>query len=60
MAAIHQDTSDDREVVREKLEEVFGVRCLYFKQSLTSNVIYAYILEHLTLMLSRSLNLLQW
>lgn len=60
MAAIHQDTSDDREVVREKLEEVFGVWCLYFKQSLTFNVIYAYILEHSTLMLSRSINLLQW
>lgn len=26
MAAMHQDTSEDREVVSEKLKEVFGVR----------------------------------
>lgn len=26
MAAMHQDTSEDREVVAEKLKEVFGVR----------------------------------
>jgi hypothetical protein len=26
MAAMHQDTSEDREVVYEKLNEVFGVR----------------------------------
>ena len=26
MAAMHQDTSEDREVVHEKLEEIFGVK----------------------------------
>lgn len=26
MAAMHQDTSEDREIVSEKLSEVFGVR----------------------------------
>lgn len=29
MAAMHQDTSEDREVVAEKLKEIFGVR-IYF------------------------------
>lgn len=28
MAAMHQDASDDREIVGEKLTKVFGVRCL--------------------------------
>lgn len=26
MATMHQDTSEDHELVREKLEEVFGVK----------------------------------
>lgn len=29
MAAMHQDTSEDREVVAEKLNEVFGVRVFF-------------------------------
>ena len=28
MAAMHQDTSEDREVVNEKLKEIFGVRII--------------------------------
>lgn len=28
MAAMHQDTSEDHEVVNEKLEEIFGVRLI--------------------------------
>lgn len=28
MAAMHQDTSEDHEVVDEKLKEIFGVRTL--------------------------------
>lgn len=35
MAAMHQDISEDREIVNKKLKEVFGVRIhytyLYFK-----------------------------
>lgn len=41
MATMHQDTSEDHELVREKLEEVFGVK--FSLQNKQQNGIYQHL-----------------
>lgn len=44
MAAMHQDTSEDHEVVSEKLKEIFGVRlCTLSHYLLLIKLIFEYL-----------------